>query len=149
MSNFGDMTSLFNFHVICVFLVKFSYWSKFHVNIITGSRNMAVLLYKGLTRNLKIRNTHVQHLCVSFRYIFLKINYWISPLSVYTNIWLETFLLLKPDYFLYFLNFNPCFETCCKNLWRHKQLLYCQSCTIIWALGRNDKSLYIGNDYSA
>ena len=37
-------------------LVKFSYLSKFHVNIITGSRNMTIFLYKGLTRNPEIRN---------------------------------------------------------------------------------------------
>ena len=42
-----------------VSLVKFSYWSKFHVNIITGSRIMAILFYKGLTRNLEIGNTLV------------------------------------------------------------------------------------------
>ena len=31
------------------FLVKFSYWSKFHVNIITGSGVMTIFVYKGLT----------------------------------------------------------------------------------------------------
>ena len=31
-----------------VSLVKFSYWSKFHVNIITGSGIMAIFFYKGL-----------------------------------------------------------------------------------------------------
>ena len=30
-----------------VSLVKFSYWSKFHVNIITGSRIMTIFFYKG------------------------------------------------------------------------------------------------------
>ena len=30
-----------------VSLVKFSYWSKFHVNIITGSGIMAIFFYKG------------------------------------------------------------------------------------------------------
>ena len=34
-----------------VFLVKLSYWSRFHVNIITGSGVMAVFFYRGLTRN--------------------------------------------------------------------------------------------------
>ena len=33
--------------------VSFSYWSKFHVNIITSSRVMAIFLCKGLTRNWK------------------------------------------------------------------------------------------------
>ena len=42
-----------------VSLVKFSYWSKFHVNIITGSGIMTIFFYKGLTRNPEIRNTPV------------------------------------------------------------------------------------------
>ena len=40
-------------------LVKFSYWSKFHVNIITSSGVMAILFYEGLPRNLEIGNTPV------------------------------------------------------------------------------------------
>ena len=39
-----------------VSLVKFSYWSKFYVNIITGS---GVFFYKGLTRNLEIGITPI------------------------------------------------------------------------------------------
>ena len=31
--------------------LKFSHWSKFHVNIITGSVVMTIIFYKGLTRN--------------------------------------------------------------------------------------------------
>ena len=42
-----------------VSLVNFSYWSKFHVSIITGSGVMTIFAYKGLTRNLEIRNTPV------------------------------------------------------------------------------------------
>ena len=42
-----------------VSLVKFSYWSKFHVNIITGSGIMTIFFYKGLTRNSEIGNTNV------------------------------------------------------------------------------------------
>ena len=42
-----------------VSLVKFSYWSKFHVNIITGSGVMTISFYKWLTRNLEIRNAPV------------------------------------------------------------------------------------------
>ena len=42
-----------------VSLVKFSYWSKFHVNIIAGSGIMTIFFYKGLTRNPKIGNTPV------------------------------------------------------------------------------------------
>ena len=33
-----------------VSLVKFSYWSKFHFNILTGSGIMTIFFYKGLTR---------------------------------------------------------------------------------------------------
>ena len=42
-----------------VSLVKFSYWSKFHVNIMTGSGIMTIFLFKGLTRNPEIVNTPV------------------------------------------------------------------------------------------
>ena len=50
-----------NFFWCCfVSLVKFSYWSKFHVNIITDSGIMTSFFYKGLTRNPKVRNAHVQ-----------------------------------------------------------------------------------------
>ena len=40
-------------------LIKFSYWSKIHVNIITGSGIMTIFFYKGLSRNLEIGNTLV------------------------------------------------------------------------------------------
>ena len=40
-----------------VSLVKFSNWSKFHLNIITGSGVMTTYFYKGLTRNVEIGNT--------------------------------------------------------------------------------------------
>ena len=50
----------FNFFLSCfVSLVKFSYWSKFHVNIITGSGIMAIFFNKGLTRDPEIGNTPV------------------------------------------------------------------------------------------
>ena len=42
-----------------VSFVKFSYSSKFHVNIITGSGIMTILFYKGLTKNPEIGNTPV------------------------------------------------------------------------------------------
>ena len=52
-SQFADIaTSLILFIFPC-FVVKFSYWSKFHANIITASGVMTILVYKGLTRNLK------------------------------------------------------------------------------------------------
>ena len=45
---------------IClVSLVKFSYLSKFHVNIITGSEIMNIFVYKGMNRNPEIGNTFV------------------------------------------------------------------------------------------
>ena len=49
-----------NFFWSCAFsLVKFSYWSKFYVNIIIGSRVMPIFFYKGLTRDPEIGNIHV------------------------------------------------------------------------------------------
>ena len=49
-----------NFFRCCfVSLVKFSYWSKFDVNIITGSRIMTIFFYKELTSNPEIGNTPV------------------------------------------------------------------------------------------
>ena len=50
------MTSTSNFFDVVLF---FSYGSKFHVNIITGSGIMTIFFYKGLTRNPEIGNTHV------------------------------------------------------------------------------------------
>ena len=68
-SQFADMTSPSNFFdfIFFVFLVKFSYWSKFHVNIITGSGVMPIFFYKGLTRNPEIRNTPVWFLANVWR----------------------------------------------------------------------------------
>ena len=40
--------------IIKASLIKFSYWSKFHVSIITGSGVMTIFFYKGLTRNPEI-----------------------------------------------------------------------------------------------
>ena len=40
-----------------VSLVKFSYWSKFYVNIMTGSGVMTIFIYKELTRNPEIGST--------------------------------------------------------------------------------------------
>ena len=55
------------FWLCFVSLVKFSYWSKFHVNIITGSGIRTILFYKGLTRNPEIRNTPVWVLPIIWR----------------------------------------------------------------------------------
>ena len=46
---------LFQFFWCCfVFLLKFSYWSKFHVNIIPNFGVLTILFCKGLTWNRKI-----------------------------------------------------------------------------------------------
>ena len=46
---------IINFTWCChVSLINFSHWSKFHVNIITGSGVMTISIYKALTRNLEI-----------------------------------------------------------------------------------------------
>ena len=59
-SQFSDMTSSSDFFWRCfVSLVKFSYWFKLHVNIITGSGIMIILFYQGLTRNPGIGNAPV------------------------------------------------------------------------------------------
>ena len=59
-SQFSNMALSWIFFWRCfVSLVKFSYWSKFQVNIITGSGIMTISLYKGLNRNPEIANTPV------------------------------------------------------------------------------------------
>ena len=53
-SHFFDMAHSEFFFLCCfVSLVKFSCWSKIHVNIITGSGVTTISIYKGLTRNRK------------------------------------------------------------------------------------------------
>ena len=57
-----------NFFWHCfVSLVKFSFWSKFHVNIITGSGVMTVSFYRGMTRGPEIEDTPVWVLSNKFR----------------------------------------------------------------------------------
>ena len=56
-SQFVDMMLSSTFFEIAVLIfVNFSYWSKFHVSIITGYGVMIIFAYKGLTRNPEIRN---------------------------------------------------------------------------------------------
>ena len=55
------------FLTLIVPLVKFRYWSKFYVNIITGSGIMTIFFYKGLTRNPEIRNNPVWVLPYTWR----------------------------------------------------------------------------------
>ena len=59
-SQFADMTSLSIFAWSCfVSLVNFNYWSKFYLNIITGSGVMIIYFYKGVSRNPEIENNPV------------------------------------------------------------------------------------------
>ena len=59
-SQFCDMTAPTTFFWRCfVSIMKFSYWSKFHVNIITGSGVLIISFYNGLTRNPEIGNNPV------------------------------------------------------------------------------------------
>ena len=67
MSQFSNITSIFSRFFYVVFPVKFSYWSKFDVNIFTGSGVMAIYFYQGLTRNLVIGNTSIQVLPTIWR----------------------------------------------------------------------------------
>ena len=53
-SEFADMTSSSIFVTFFVSLIKFSYWSKFQANIVTGSGIMTISFYKGLNRNTEI-----------------------------------------------------------------------------------------------
>ena len=50
MSQFVEITSSSVFWRCFVSFIKFSYWSKFHVNFITGSGVIPIYFYKGLTR---------------------------------------------------------------------------------------------------
>ena len=66
-SNNDNYVTIFRHDVIVKFcwryfisIVKFNYWSKFHVNIITGSGIMTVFFCKGLTRNPEIENAPVR-----------------------------------------------------------------------------------------
>ena len=63
--NGNDVTIFWNDVIVKFFwrcfvsLVKFSYWTKFDVNIITGSGVMTIFFYRGFTRNLEIWNTPI------------------------------------------------------------------------------------------
>ena len=59
MPQFVGMTSPSFFWTCLVSLIKFSYWSKFHVNVVIGSEVITIYFYKVLTRNLEIGNTPV------------------------------------------------------------------------------------------
>ena len=55
-SQISDRMSSSIFRCCFVSLVKFSGWSRFHVNINTGSGVMKLSFFKGLTRNPEVRN---------------------------------------------------------------------------------------------
>ena len=59
-SQFSNITLLLFFWGCFDSLLNFRYWSKFHVNIITGSGVITILFDKGLTSNLEIGNTLVR-----------------------------------------------------------------------------------------
>ena len=57
---FSDMTSSSIFFWHCfVSLVKFSYWFKFHVSIVTGSGVVIISSFKELTKILEIGNAPI------------------------------------------------------------------------------------------
>ena len=58
-SEFASLTSLAIFWRCHVSLLKLRYWSKFYVNINTGSGIVTIFINKGMTRNLEIWNTPV------------------------------------------------------------------------------------------
>ena len=58
-SQFADRRHSLFFLLCFVALVKFSYWSKFHVNITTASGVVTIFFRKGLVRNPEIGNTPV------------------------------------------------------------------------------------------
>ena len=72
-----------------VSLVKFSYWSKFHVNIVTGSGIMTILFYKRLTKNPEIGNTPVWVLPNIWR------RGWVMDTKFGTNVSKEYYWMLQ------------------------------------------------------
>ena len=56
---FADITSLSTFLMLLRFFCQFGYWSKFQVNIITGSWVTTNFFYKVLTRNAEIENSTI------------------------------------------------------------------------------------------
>ena len=60
ISQFADIIwNFFFFLMLFCFFCQLSYWSKFHVNIITSSGVMIIFFYQGLIRNPEIRNTTI------------------------------------------------------------------------------------------
>ena len=55
----NDVTNYRHEFIAKLFVVVVFLWSKFHVNIITGSEVMTILFYKELIRNLEIGNNSV------------------------------------------------------------------------------------------
>ena len=60
-SQFWRHDVMVNFFLCCrVALIKFSHWSKFNVNTMTGSGVKTIFVYNGLTRNPEIENTRLR-----------------------------------------------------------------------------------------
>ena len=71
-----------------VSLVKFSYWLKFYVNIITGSGVVTTFVYNGLIRNPDIGNTSVLVLPKIWRLELVRdTNFW-SDMSLMKCYWM-------------------------------------------------------------
>ena len=76
---------IFHFFRGCYFsLVKFSYCSKFHASVITGSGVMTIFVYKELTRHLESEITLSQFCLMSRDWNELEISYLARISSVKT-----------------------------------------------------------------
>ena len=53
------------FFDVSLFMSCYVYWSKFHLNIITGSGVMTIFVYKRLTKNQENVNTHSEFCPIS------------------------------------------------------------------------------------
>ena len=70
-----------------VSLVKFSYWSNFHVSIITGSRVMTIFLYIVFTRDPETGNTPVWVCPISGEWVELEISH-LAQISLMKCYWI-------------------------------------------------------------
>ena len=86
-SQFAGMTLLSFFFWRClVSLFELSYWSKFHINIITGSGFLTIFFYKRFARNPEIANNPV---CVLYHIWRLA---WVWDTKFGANVSNEMFL---------------------------------------------------------
>ena len=83
-SQFSDMKLLPRFFWRCrISVVKFSYWSKFYVNIFTGSGVIAIFIYKELISNSEIGNTPVSPISRDWGKLRMPNLMRISPMKSY------------------------------------------------------------------